>query len=70
MLFRSRIAEGLTPGTLDTAIAIAALPMDIRGYGHVKEAAIANYRTRLTELHAASAQAKSVTVAAERAMAG
>jgi len=35
-----------------TATAIANLPDEVRGFGHVKEAAVTAYRARLTELKA------------------
>ena len=31
------IAQRLTPATHATAVALAALPLDIKGYGHIKE---------------------------------
>jgi indolepyruvate ferredoxin oxidoreductase len=42
-------------GTLDagnhaTAVELAALPEQIRGFGHVKEKAVAEYRVRKEEL--------------------
>jgi len=36
----------LTPGNLDAAVALATLPEEIRGYGHVKEAAMEKAETR------------------------
>ncbi|KXU29420.1 hypothetical protein A0J57_18590 [Sphingobium sp. 22B] len=44
-----RLIAGLSRDTLDEAVAIAALPMEVRGYGHVKEAAIAAYRAALAD---------------------
>ncbi len=41
----------------DTATAIANLPDDVRGFGHVKEAAVKAYRARLIELRAEFGQA-------------
>ncbi len=38
---------GLTPQTLARAVELASLPEKIRGFGHVKEAAVARYRTEL-----------------------
>ena len=35
-----RIASGLTPARLATAIRIAGVPKQIRGYGHVKDASV------------------------------
>ena len=48
------MVEGLLPG-LDaaghaTAVELAALPEQIRGFGHVKEKAVAEYRVRKAEL--------------------
>ncbi len=54
--YRARIeviAATLTGENLNTAIAIAALPDDIRGYGPVKEKAVAQTEARLPELMAA-----------------
>ena len=31
------IAERLTPATHATAVALATLPLDIKGFGHIKE---------------------------------
>ncbi len=45
-----QIAQRLTPGNLDTAVALAELPDMIRGYGHVKEANLAKARARRDEL--------------------
>lgn len=39
-----QILDGLDADRLDEATAIAALPMEIRGYGHVKESAVAVFR--------------------------
>ncbi len=39
------VAARLTPGNLRAAIELASLPAQIRGYGHVKEANVANVRT-------------------------
>ncbi|WP_030540969.1 indolepyruvate ferredoxin oxidoreductase family protein [Sphingobium sp. DC-2] len=38
------LASGLTAANSDAALAIARLPMEVRGYGHVKEQALARYR--------------------------
>jgi indolepyruvate ferredoxin oxidoreductase len=35
-----RLVAGLTPERLPLAVRIAAIPAEIRGYGHVKEAAM------------------------------
>jgi indolepyruvate ferredoxin oxidoreductase len=53
--YRRRIESllpGLNPGNLDTAVAIAALPATIRGFGPVKEAAMTAARAREAELAA------------------
>lgn len=43
------LADQLTPGNLDAAIKIARLPMDVRGYGHVKDEAIVRYQKAIEE---------------------
>jgi indolepyruvate ferredoxin oxidoreductase len=40
----------LSRGNLETAIALASLPEDIRGYGHIKDAAVAKAQARRAEL--------------------
>ena len=40
-----KLLTGLNQDTYQTATAIAELPMKIRGYGHVKLAAVENVRT-------------------------
>jgi indolepyruvate ferredoxin oxidoreductase len=42
----------LSPETIDTAVALANLPEQIRGYGHVKEKAVEQFRTEKTKLMA------------------
>ena len=49
----TEVLDGLTPANHATAVAIAELPMEIRGYGHVKEKAIRLYRGDLDNLLAA-----------------
>jgi indolepyruvate ferredoxin oxidoreductase len=44
------LLSGLTDTNLTTAIAIAELPLAIRGYGHVKQESMAEAQTRLAEL--------------------
>ncbi len=44
-----QLADELSPERLDQAVAIAALADEIRGYGHVKEASIEDYKRRLAE---------------------
>jgi indolepyruvate ferredoxin oxidoreductase len=45
-----RIALRLRPENLNTAIEIASLPLAIKGYGHVKDAAVSTYRARMAQL--------------------
>jgi indolepyruvate ferredoxin oxidoreductase len=40
------ILSRLNPESLDTALELAALPEQIRGFGHIKEAAIARIRDK------------------------
>ncbi len=44
------LAQNLSPEGLDQAIEQAALAEDVRGYGHVKQASIDEYRARLMSL--------------------
>ncbi len=44
------LAAGLTIENLDTAIALANLPEQVRGYGHIKEQTIRHYYQQVTEL--------------------
>ncbi len=56
---------GLTPETLARAIELASLPEKIRGFGHVKEAAVARYRTEMASgLHTLAAGGVKVPNAA------
>jgi len=48
-----RLLDGLTSERIASAVAVAALPEKIRGYGHVKARAIAEYRRNLATLLAA-----------------
>jgi len=53
--YRAAVEEvlaGLTPGSHALALEIAALPEQIRGYGHVKERNLAAVRTRWADLMA------------------
>jgi len=64
-----KLVAGLTADNLATAIEIAALPEKIRGFGHVKEKAVAQYRADLERLLAkfegrAPAAAKPTLVSA------
>ena len=45
-----RVAARLTPDRIDTAVAIAALPDIVRGFGHVKAAALTRFDARLEQL--------------------
>ena len=38
-MIRAMLAQ-LSPATLESAIALASVPEEIRGYGHIKDAAI------------------------------
>jgi indolepyruvate ferredoxin oxidoreductase len=44
------LAPSLAPETLATALELAALPDQVRGYGHLKARAIADYHARKAEL--------------------
>jgi indolepyruvate ferredoxin oxidoreductase len=51
--YRDTIASvlpGLNRGNLDTAVALASLPEEIRGYGHIKDAAADRAQARRQEL--------------------
>ena len=67
----NEIADSLTAGRLDAAIELASLPDDIRGYGHVKEAAIKKAEVKRADLmnvyKAGVATATSNTKAVETA---
>lgn len=45
-----RVTECVTTGTYDTAVALASLPQEIRGFGHVKQRAIEEATVRREEL--------------------
>lgn len=53
------LLQSLTAETLDQAVAIASLPEMIRGFGHVKEKAVGEYRARLQALQQAGSAQKS-----------
>jgi indolepyruvate ferredoxin oxidoreductase len=62
----ARLAAALTPANHAVAVELAALPMQIRGFGHVKEANLAKVRVREAELLAAfDAQPRELPAAAE-----
>ncbi len=44
-----RLTAGLTAATLPAALDVAGLPLAVRGYGHIKDAAIARYRAALED---------------------
>jgi indolepyruvate ferredoxin oxidoreductase len=52
-LLIEEVLKGLTPANHATAVALAALPEQIRGYGHIKEASAEWARKRRDELLAA-----------------
>jgi indolepyruvate ferredoxin oxidoreductase len=60
-----RVLGELTPGHFDTAVALAELPDQIRGFGPVKDANRAKAEVRRTELLAALSQPVVVAIAAE-----
>ena len=49
----AKIIEGLTADTYQTAIELASLPLQIRGYGHVKTRAIEQLKTEQQRLEVA-----------------
>ncbi|ESQ87622.1 MFS transporter [Asticcacaulis sp. AC460] len=46
----NRLARDLAPHNFDAALALARLPADIRGFGHIKQASHDKARTQWTEL--------------------
>jgi indolepyruvate ferredoxin oxidoreductase len=60
----AEVQAGLTPATRDIAIALAELPLEIRGFGHVKAAAAAAAAERRAALRAAFAAGGWPTVRA------
>ncbi|MBL8629343.1 MAG: 2-oxoacid:acceptor oxidoreductase family protein, partial [Rhodospirillaceae bacterium] len=46
----AEIAARVTPANLATAMEIAGLPLEARGYGHIKERALETVKTRFAEL--------------------
>ena len=59
------IAARLTPSTYATAVALAALPLDIKGFGHVKLASYEKAKAQQEKLLAALRAPAPVKVAAE-----
>ena len=54
--------EALDASNYETALAIAELPEQIRGYGHVKEKAVQRVRTQEQQLQARLMGGKAVVV--------
>src|SRR5207302_7325879 len=46
----ARLVAGLTPERLATAVKIAAIPQQIRGYGHIKDASLGPAKAEETRL--------------------
>jgi indolepyruvate ferredoxin oxidoreductase len=61
------LADNLTPQSHDLAVKIAELPDQIRGFGHVKEAAVKTVEARRAELEEALAQARLAPAPAQAA---
>ena len=59
------IVAGLSPENHAAAVELAALPLEIRGFGHVKEAAIARARARAASLAARFRSPAPAAMAAE-----
>ncbi len=57
-----QLLESLDAGNYETALAIAELPEQIRGYGHVKEKAVQRMRTQEQQLQARLMGSKAVVV--------
>ncbi len=57
------IAQRLSPATYDTAVALAGLPLEIKGFGHVKQAnhekVLIRAKVLLTKLHTPSPPSKA-----------
>jgi indolepyruvate ferredoxin oxidoreductase len=58
------IASRLRADNIAVALALASVPQEIRGFGHVKEKSVAIARARMSELRGRLAQAREVAVAA------
>ncbi|HZT86316.1 MAG TPA: indolepyruvate ferredoxin oxidoreductase family protein [Stellaceae bacterium] len=61
----AEIVAGLSPENHAAAVELAALPLEIRGFGHVKEAAIARARARAASLAARFRSPAPAAMAAE-----
>ena len=59
------IASLLHAGNIAVAVALAAAPQDMRGFGHVKATNVAIGRARMVELRAQLSQARPVALAAD-----
>ena len=46
----AKVISGLNAGNLALAVQIASLPDEVRGFGHVKAAAVEGYREKLAAL--------------------
>lgn len=57
-----RLTEKLSPANLDWATEVVSLPLEIRGFGYVKLAAVEAYRQRLNDLLAAEPHAVGETL--------
>ncbi|MCP3732115.1 indolepyruvate ferredoxin oxidoreductase family protein [Sphingomonas sp. MG17] len=62
------LLAGLGPATIGTAVRIAAMAEEIRGYGHVKEAAIATYEAAIVTAIADYVDAPPVPVMPARSV--
>lgn len=59
------IASLLHAGNVSVAVALAAAPQDMRGFGHVKEKNVVIARARMAELRGHLARSKEVALAAD-----
>ena len=59
------IVAGLTPDNHAAAVELAALPLQIRGFGHVKEASVETAKAREAELLATFRDPEGAASAAE-----
>jgi indolepyruvate ferredoxin oxidoreductase len=59
------ILGGLSPANYAAAVDLAALPLEIRGFGHVKEANIPGVRAKEAALRARFRSAALQAIAAE-----
>lgn len=58
----SSLSEKINEDTITKAIEIASLPMEIRGYGHVKERAVEAFRAAVSSATVSSCEAEGVKV--------